>query len=379
MIETMTLGTHGRSGTAPRVSVVLPVCNGAPYVAAAVESILRQSLTAFELLAIDDGSSDGTADILAGCAARDARVRVVSRANRGLAATLNEGLTLAAAPLVAIMNADDLALPQRLACQVAFLEAHPAVAAVGGQTRCFIADREPGPATALPTTPAGVHALLATTSPLAHPAVMLRRQAALDVGGYRAELEPAEDYDLWLRLAERHELANLPDVVLHYRLHDTQATAAAFERVATATLAARELARRRAAGAAERAHGAPPSAGDWAVELGLADADIARSAIEAAVGRSESLLSVGATPTSVRGVIAALADSRAAATQPTLYEAARSWLEGRILAAGGRYAAAVPRFVEAAVAEPAFRARLAGAIGRRVNAALGTTPRADTD
>ena len=151
----------------PRVSVVLPVFNAEPYVGEAVESILAQSLADFELIAIDDGSTDGSPGILTGFAARDSRVRVITRENRGLAATLNEGIGLATAAYCAIMNADDISLPERLAKQAAFLDAHPHVAAVGSQTRFFAAGASAAPATSLPESPAAARRFLATASPLA--------------------------------------------------------------------------------------------------------------------------------------------------------------------------------------------------------------------
>jgi glycosyltransferase involved in cell wall biosynthesis len=116
------------------VSVVLPVFNGGPYLGEALESLLAQSLGDFELIAIDDGSTDGSRGVLEGFTARDSRLRVISRENSGHAATLNEGVLRATAAYVAIMDNDDIAAPERLEKQVAFLDAHPHVAAVGSQT-----------------------------------------------------------------------------------------------------------------------------------------------------------------------------------------------------------------------------------------------------
>jgi glycosyltransferase involved in cell wall biosynthesis len=115
----------------PRVTVVLPVWNAGDYLAAAVESIRAQTVADWELLAIDDGSTDGSRQTLEDFARSDRRIVVTSRPNRGLAATLQEGIDRARSGIVALMNADDISHPDRLARQLAFLERHPTVAALG--------------------------------------------------------------------------------------------------------------------------------------------------------------------------------------------------------------------------------------------------------
>jgi len=353
-----------------RVSVVLPVYNAERFVAEAVESILAQTLAAFELVVIDDGSTDHTPGILADLASRDRRIRLVARENRGLTRTLNEGLAEARAGFVAIMNADDVALPNRLEKQAAFLEAHPQVAAVGGQTRLVAEDGRRGPATSLPTSPEAVRAFLAKASPLAHPAAMLRRAAVLAVGGYRPQMEPAEDYDLWLRLAEHNDLANLPDVVLEYRVHSGQATARACETVAIATLVAQAAANRRAAGARDPVAKAAVADRSLAAALGITESEIARQTINTALSRAETVLVAGGPASSARESLRSLEGHPVAVSEPKLLTAARRWLQGRILMSEGRHAAALPLLFKAAIAEPAFRSRLVGAFERRVNARL---------
>ena len=202
----------------PAVSVLLPVCNAVPYVEAAVRSILTQTFRDFELLLIDDGSTDGSGPILERLAAEDGRIRLLRRENRGLIATLNQGLALARAPYTARMDADDISLPQRLAAQHAHMEAHPEVAALGGAIRLTNADGRPGRRVGYPSRPAIGEALL-WGSPLAHPAVMLRTDAVRRAGGYPADFPHAEDYALWLRLCREGALDNLPQVLLLYRVH----------------------------------------------------------------------------------------------------------------------------------------------------------------
>lgn len=355
----------------PVVSVVLPVFNAAAYLAEAIASMLGQSLRAIELIVIDDGSTDESGRIAAEHAARDGRVRVISRENRGLTRSLNEGLAAARANYVAIMNADDVSLPDRLARQAAFLDRHPRVAAVGGQVRLMMADGSLGPATRLPLSPAAVRTTLATISPFAHPAVMLRREQALAAGGYRPQIEPAEDLDLWLRLAERHDLANLPDEVLRYRLHAGQATATAFEAVAIASLVAQAAARARRAGQPDPVEGRRAIDRSTAQHLGITPGQIARQAIEAALGRSELLVACGATAAVARQPLESLQADPLIESDRAFARAAGRWLDGRVMAAAGRVPEAAIALVTAAVASPAFRWRLVRAASRRASVVRG--------
>ena len=209
----------------PRLSVVLPVHNGQRYLRAAVDSVLAQTFADFELIAIDDGSADATPSILNDYAARDGRVRVVSRPNRGLTQTLNEGLALARGPYVARMDADDLALPERFAKQVAHLDAHPDCVLVGSRVLLVDPDGLPIRHLADERTHEQIdHAHLNRGWPVVHPAVTMRLDAVRQVGGYRDQYNTLEDTDLFLRLAEVGRLANLPDVLLHYRQHFASVT-----------------------------------------------------------------------------------------------------------------------------------------------------------
>ena len=207
----------------PRVSILLPARDAARTVRAAAVSILRQSLRDLELVAVDDGSRDGTAGLLADLAARDRRVRVVAGPGEGIAGALRRGLSRCDAPWVARMDADDVAAPRRLEFQVAALEADPSLAAVGSRVRLFprreVRDgmrRYAGWVNGL-STPAELRRDLLVESPLVHPAACLRREALEAAGGWRDGDFP-EDYDLWLRLAEAGgALANLPRVLLGWR------------------------------------------------------------------------------------------------------------------------------------------------------------------
>jgi GT2 family glycosyltransferase len=210
-----------------RVSVVLPVRNGGAFLSLAVASIVSQSWRDLELLVIDDGSDDGAVDALAADHPGETRLRTLSNPGRGLVAALNFGLREARGELIARMDADDVALPDRLALQVHFLDAHPGVAVVGAQVAVIDANGAlTGERTHFPTDPAALAAaLMARGCVVKHPSVVARKDALLGAGGYRPAFALAEDYDLWLRLAERTRLANLPDVLLHYRGHVGQLSA----------------------------------------------------------------------------------------------------------------------------------------------------------
>jgi hypothetical protein len=216
---------HGASGgvVVPAVSVVLPVYNSEPYLAEALDSILRQTFDDFELIAVYDASIDNSRSRLEDAARRDARVSVVDGPGRGLVDALNLGLARARGEFIARMDADDVSQSMRFARQVEYLRANPQIAVVGSAITLIDAAGKVMREIEYPLTPVEVaRFLIETGSALAHPAVMARRDAMLSVGGYRSLFQHAEDYDLWLRLAERHSLANLPERLLRYRHHDTK-------------------------------------------------------------------------------------------------------------------------------------------------------------
>ena len=206
---------------APTVSVVMPVYNARRYLAEAVDSVLAQTLTDFELIAVDDGSTDDSLQVLREYEARDARVRVITRVNTGIVGALNDGLVAARGHFIARMDSDDLCLPERFEKQVAFLRAHPDHVLVGSQV--LLIDPE-GAALCPKRDSEYTHeridwAHLHHRWPMVHPSVMMRREAVAAVGGYRDKYQWLEDLDLFLRLAEIGKLAALPDVLLRYRLH----------------------------------------------------------------------------------------------------------------------------------------------------------------
>ena len=225
----------------------MPVFDGERYLAEAVESVLGQTLEDLELVVVDDGSRDSSRAVLERFARADPRVRVIANdTNLGLRTALNLGWQEARAPYIARLDADDVALPDRLERQVEFLDSHPAVAVVGGALIRIDAAGRRGATMRFPTGNRGIRSTLMRHSCLSHTAVVIRRSALEEVGGYR--LGQAEDFDLWLRLADRWQLANLSEPVALYREHPAQITLMTLEEQSKATLAVLAAARARRAG-----------------------------------------------------------------------------------------------------------------------------------
>jgi Glycosyl transferase family 2 len=203
--------------TSPLVSVILPVRDGGADLPTAVDTILKQTFADFELIAIDDGSSDGTAAVLDGL--RDPRVRVIHQDNMGLAATLNRGIALSRGQYIARQDHDDWAMPTRLEKQVAFMEANPDCALVGTRAEIWVGNRKAKRVHDHPTDNAELQFELLFDNPFLHSSTMLRKTSLDAVGGYSTDRsrQPPEDYELWSRLARRYKVANLPERLTIYR------------------------------------------------------------------------------------------------------------------------------------------------------------------
>jgi GT2 family glycosyltransferase len=214
-------GTANDHSDTPLISVCMPVYNAEQFVTEAVESILAQTYRNFEFIIIDDGSTDRSMAILERYAAQDARIRLSTRPNAGLVVRLNEMVAESRSDVIAQMHADDIAMPERLARQFDFLNAHPEVAAVGCRVMTIDSDGDPIAEFCTVQTHEEIDRphLEAVGGVICHPAATIRADAIRAVGGYRAERWPAEDTDLWLRLAEIGRLANLPEILLKYRQH----------------------------------------------------------------------------------------------------------------------------------------------------------------
>jgi glycosyltransferase involved in cell wall biosynthesis len=220
---------------APLVTVLLPVYNGAETIEDAVTSVLRQTMPDFELLIVDDGSTDDTHRLLMGI--DDPRLRVITHdRNLGIVASLNEGLEAARAPLVARLDADDRCVPDRLALQCQRLLASPEIGVLAGGRRKIDPRGKPLGDGFPPTTHAAIALRLLFGNCLAHPTVMFRRELVMAAGGYRQAAYPAEDYDLWLRLARQTLLEAVPQLLIEYRVTASGISASEFAEQRSRTL-----------------------------------------------------------------------------------------------------------------------------------------------
>ena len=213
----------------PRISVLMPVRNGLPWLHEALDGLSRQTLEDIEIVVLEDGSTDGTMDLLA--AWHDRRMRIIRTGGVGIGAALNIGLAAARAPLVARHDADDVSLPERLERQHDYLSSDGDIGLLASAADYIDGDgrpldnewvrtvrRQQDPA----CTPEAIAELMPLTCCITHGSVMARTELLRAAGGYRQELSPADDYDLWLRLLPHTRMARLPERLYRYRVHGTQ-------------------------------------------------------------------------------------------------------------------------------------------------------------
>jgi glycosyltransferase involved in cell wall biosynthesis len=214
----------------PAVSVLMPCYNAADTLDEAAGSLARQTFGNFEVIAVDDGSADGSREILQAWASQDGRFRLISQPHRGIIAALNTGLHACQADWVARMDADDRCHPERLARQMAYLEAHPHTSVVGCLVAAFPAEQvRQGFRIYLEwlnalISDADIRREMFVESPLPHPSVIYRRACVEQAGAYQENGWP-EDYDLWLRLyLSEARFAKVPEVLLDWREHPERLT-----------------------------------------------------------------------------------------------------------------------------------------------------------
>lgn len=216
--------------SSPLVSVLLPVYNAADTLPEALDSLLAQTLADFEIIAVDDGSTDDSGAILHATAARDPRIRPAFAPHAGLIAALNRGLAECRGEFVARMDADDYAYPERLARQAALLQEQPDISVVSCLVET-VSDMDAGEGFQRYTewlnslvNPEDIERDIFVESPLAHPSAMLRRGELLELGGYQDRGWP-EDFDLWLRYhVAGKRMAKVPQVLLRWRDHGDRLT-----------------------------------------------------------------------------------------------------------------------------------------------------------
>jgi glycosyltransferase involved in cell wall biosynthesis len=213
-----------------QVTVLMSVYDGARHLREAMDSILGQSFRDFEFLIVDDGSSDESSAIIASCA--DPRVvRIRNATNIGLTKSLNIGLAAARGDLVARQDADDRSYPDRLARQVAFLDAHPEIAVVGAQARIIdAAGRRLARDERKPLSAQSIRFALLFSNPIVHTSAMFRREPVVKLGGYDERFVTSQDVELWSRLAEQYPLANLAERLVDLRVHAQSVSATKYTR-----------------------------------------------------------------------------------------------------------------------------------------------------
>jgi len=212
--------TDALSAAAPTVSVVMPVYNTEAYLTDSVGSILGQTFLDWELICVDDGSSDGSLEILRRYELADSRVHVITQSHSGNYRARSAGMALARGRYIAAMDSDDVALPERLRRQVDYMESHPECVGLGAAVKVVGPDLMPisDARKALDHETIDRQVLGGDGAAIPQPVAMFRTEAVRRVGGYRDEVFLQGDTDLYLRLAEIGRLANLPDILLLYRM-----------------------------------------------------------------------------------------------------------------------------------------------------------------
>jgi glycosyltransferase involved in cell wall biosynthesis len=272
--------------------VVVPVFNAANHLAEAIESLFAQTFRDFELVVVDDGSTDNSTDILARYRSDPRLVLLSHRTNSGVTFAATTGCRRAQGRYIARLDADDVAHPDRLAKQVAYLDEHRDVALLGSAAIFTDEAGREFARFAYPATHDEIRDRLETASAFVHSTVMMRRDAFESVGGYR--LSPSgEEYDLWLRLVERFRAANLADFLVRYRVHGTQLTARRLREDALCDLVANAAAQRRAAGEPDPLMGVPFVDDVVAASLGIDGEMVAREHVGRNIWYAKLLAAAG--------------------------------------------------------------------------------------
>jgi hypothetical protein len=206
----------------PLVSVVMVICNVERFLGEAIESVLGQTFRDFEFIILDYGSTDKSKDIVSNYAANDCRIKLHTIPPCTYIEAKIAGCSLAEGRYIAVQDADDNSLPDRLLWEVEFMEKNPAVGVLGGAADWINAEGKFLLVSRPPTSNEEIKTVLLTSSPFVHTSVLMRKDAFRRVGGYRRVMPYAEDYDLFLRISEHFQCANLNQVVVQYRIHARQ-------------------------------------------------------------------------------------------------------------------------------------------------------------
>lgn len=203
------------------LSVIMPVYNGDKYLTEAIDSVLCQSYSDFEFIIINDGSTDNSSQILHNYAEKDSRIKIIDRENRGLIYSLNQGIKESSSEIIARMDADDICHPERFKMQIEYLKKNSNIVALGTLVHLIDSDGDVISNFTNKTTHDEIDQqhLRGVGGAIVHPSAMLRKAALTQVGLYEERYPHAEDLDLWLKLSEIGQLANIPEYLLKYRQH----------------------------------------------------------------------------------------------------------------------------------------------------------------
>jgi GT2 family glycosyltransferase len=274
------------------LSVLLPVHNGEQFLRQALESLSSQTFTDYELIVINDGSTDATQEILSDYQSRDPRVRIYSQARSGIVASLNRAIAQSSGDYAARMDADDIAFPDRFDRQLKVLRDHPEIGVLGGAAVVIdAAGREIG-SLQYPTDDRGIRAALRLTNPFCHPTAMMRMALLKDVGGYRAAFPHAEDFDLWLRVSEQSRMRNLAEPLLYYRWHAGQVSARELKQQLVEVVGARVSAKMRRAGLRDPLAQSAPVSLDLLQTLGVSEREVQSQLLSEVATRSTVLVTL---------------------------------------------------------------------------------------
>jgi glycosyltransferase involved in cell wall biosynthesis len=355
------------------ISVVMSVFNGEAFLGQAIESILDQSFLDFEFLIVDDGSTDSTPKIISDYAHRDKRIRVVTHDNKRRAESLNIGIGLASGRYIARMDADDVALPHRLEKQIEFMEQNPEVGVLGGAYDLINGNGDVVNCVRPPLEDAELRSVMLRYNPMCHPTVVMKKDIALASGGYRTALLDADDYDLFLRMAERSKLANLQDSVLQYRIHAGQVSVRNLKHQTFCVVAARHAASVRRSGGSDPLSNVAEISAELLRSFGVTPKDI-NDSLSGAYGYWIETLGQGDPEGSLRMIQGLLELGESGYIERRVIANAL-WRAGGIHLRRGRPIRASLAIAHAALVDPAVAKRLIKWPFRRISTALRARPK----
>jgi hypothetical protein len=255
----------------PEVSVIIVTRNVESYLDEAIDSILKQTFSSLELIIVDYGSTDSSKEISVKAALNDSRVHFHEIPSCSLVEARNSASSLAQGEFIAVMDADDVSLPHRLEAEIRFLREHQNVGIVGGAAQWFDVRGRSLWVVNFACDHQAIKEVLLTNCPYCHSAVVMRRELFVKVGGYRPVFKVSHDYDLWARLAEHTECANLRDPVVNYRVHGSQISLSRRKQQTLSILAVQASARLRRMGQEDLLDSASEITPELLMQMGVSE------------------------------------------------------------------------------------------------------------